>query len=131
MYFKNKKFLKIFFLVFFICFPKNISAQNIQNIYIPCEIEKCKPEWGPTNTRWYKGDGDKKKPAIIWYGGGKGNYTSADNQPINQLLGKFDIIVVASPFELFSDHRTQGMPQYVNDENLIFIMFRCMSHSKN
>ena len=60
MYLKNKKLLKIFFLVFFIFFPKNISAQTFQNIYIPCEVEKCKPEWGPTNTRWYKGDGDKK-----------------------------------------------------------------------
>jgi hypothetical protein len=130
MYLKNKKLLKIFFLVIFIFFPKNIFAQTSQNIYIPCEVEKCKPEWGPTNTRWYKGDGDKKKPAIIWYGGGKGNYTGGDNQPINRLIGKFDIIMVASPFELFSDQRTQGLPSYVNDENLIFRMRQATEHYK-
>ncbi len=105
---------KIFLsLSFLILFSKTVYAQTYQIIDIPCEIKECKPEWGPTNTRWYKGDGNKKRPAIIWYGGGKGNYTSADNQPINRLIGKFDIIMVASPFELFSDHRTQGITHHM------------------
>jgi hypothetical protein len=123
--------MKIFFsLIFLIFSSKIIFAQTYQNIDIPCEVKECKPEWGPTNTRWYKGDGNKKRPAIIWYGGGKGNYTGGDNQPINRLIGKFDIIMVASPFELFSDQRTQGLPSYVNDENLIFRMRQATEHYK-
>ena len=38
--------------------------------------------------------------------------------------------MVASPFELFSDQRTQGMPLYVNDENLIFRMRQATEHYK-
>jgi hypothetical protein len=122
---------KIFLsLSFLILFSKIVYAQTFQNIDIPCEVKECKTELGPTYTRWYKGDGNKKRPAIIWYGGGKGNYVSADNQPINRLIGKFDIIMVASPFELFSDHRTQGLPSYVNDENLIFRMRQATEHYK-
>ena len=122
---------KIFLsLSFLILFSKIVYAQTYQNIDIPCEVKECKPEWGPTNTRWYKGDGNKKRPAIIWYGGGKSNYVSADNQPITRLIGKFDIIMIASPFELFSDQRTQGMPLYVNDENLIFRMRQATEHYK-
>ncbi len=123
----KKIFLSLIFLTFF---SKIIYAQTYQNIDIPCEVKECKPEWGETYTRWYKGDGNKKKPAIIWYGGGKGNYTSVDNQPTSKLVGKFDIIMVASPFELFSDQRTQGMPLYVNDENLIFRMRQATEHYK-
>ena len=52
-------------------------------------------------------------------------------QATSELLsGRRDIIVVASPFELFSDHRTQGMPQYINDENLIFRMRHATEHYK-
>ena len=77
-----RNFFKIFFsLIFLIFSSQTIFAQTYQNIDIPCEVKECKTEWGPINTRWYKGDGNKKRPAIIWYGGGKGNYTSADNQP--------------------------------------------------
>jgi hypothetical protein len=123
--------MKIFFSLMFLIFSsKIIFAQTYQNIDIPCEVKECKPEWGPTNTKWYKGDGNKKRPAIIWYGGGKGNYTGVDNQPISRLVGKFDIIMVASPFELISDRSTNGMPLYVNDENLIFRMRHATEHYK-
>lgn len=121
---------KIFSLIFLIFFFKTTFAQADQFIDIPCEVKECKPELGPTNTRWYKGDGNKKRPAIIWYAGGKGTSTSIDYQPINRLIGKFDIIMVASPFELFSDQRTEGKPLYVYDKNLIFRMRQATEHYK-
>ena len=57
----KKIFLSLIFLTFF---SKIIYAQTYQNIDIPCEVKECKPEWGETYTRWYKGVGNKKKPAI-------------------------------------------------------------------
>ena len=126
-----KKFLKTFFsLIFFIFSSQTIFAQTNQNIDIPCEVKECKPEWGSTYTKWYKGDGKKNKPAIIWYSGGGGRFLSAENSPISNLIGKFDIIMVASPFELISDRSTNGMPLYVNDENLIFRMRQATEHYK-
>ena len=53
----KKIFLSLIFLTFF---SKIIYAQTYQNIDIPCEVKECKPEWGETYTRWYKGDGNKK-----------------------------------------------------------------------
>jgi hypothetical protein len=38
--------------------------------------------------------------------------------------------MVASPFELISDRSTNGMPLYVNDENLIFRMKHATEHYK-
>ena len=90
-----RNFFKIFFsLIFLIFSSQTIFAQTYQNIDIPCEVKECKPEWGPTDTKWYKGDGKKNKPAIIWYSGGSGRFLSAENSPISNLIGKFDIIMV-------------------------------------
>ena len=50
---------KIFFSLFFlIIFSKTVNSQTL--IEVPCEIKDCNPEWGPTTTKLYKGDGDKK-----------------------------------------------------------------------
>lgn len=50
----------LFSFIFLILFSKTVYSQTFQNIDIPCEVKECKTEWGPTNTRWYKGDGNKK-----------------------------------------------------------------------
>ena len=73
------------------------SFSNEETISIPCEVKECKPELGSISTKWYKGDGDKNKPVIMFYGGGEGTYLGLDYQPIVNLVGKFDIIMVAAP----------------------------------
>jgi hypothetical protein len=73
------------------------SFSNEETISIPCEVKECKPELGSISTKWYKGDGDKNKPVIMFYGGGVGTYVGVNNQPIVNLKSKFDIIMVASP----------------------------------
>ncbi len=60
---------KIFFSLFFlIIFSKTVNSQTL--IEVPCEIKDCNPEWGPTLTKLYKADGDKKKTShhvVLWW----------------------------------------------------------------
>jgi hypothetical protein len=44
------------------------SFSNEETISIPCEVKECKPELGSISTAWYKSDGDKNKPVIMFYG---------------------------------------------------------------
>jgi hypothetical protein len=101
------KILNKFLLISFFSFlPQTIFS--MENIYLPCESKECNPKWGPTWTRFFKGD--KDKPALIWYGGGKGTTLNIDYQPINSLVNKFDIIYVASPIPVVSNVSTKGFP---------------------
>jgi hypothetical protein len=103
----NKNLLCFIYISFFVFLPQNIFAIEESN-YIPCENKECNPEWGPTWTKFYKGEEDK--PALIWYGGGKGIFLNIDYQPIVSLVNKFDIIFVASPVPVISNASTKGFP---------------------
>ena len=66
----RKAVSKILLLIVFIIFNNQIvsfSAEEYENIPIPCEVKECNPKWGHTTTVWYKGD--KNKPAIMYFGG--------------------------------------------------------------
>ena len=91
-------------------------------IEISCEVKECNPEWGPTITKLYKGDGDKKKPVIMWYSGGASTFINAEKQPISNLIGKFDIVMVASPIPVISDHTTSGIAVNAYDDRAVYRM---------
>ena len=95
------------------------SFSNEETISIPCEVKECKPELGSISTAWYKGDGDKNKPVIMLYGGGAGTYVNLDYQPIVNLQGKFDIIMVASPIPQSSKNR-QGYQYTAFEDHVIY-----------
>jgi len=95
------------------------SFSNEETIPIPCEVKECKPELGSISTKWYKGDGDKNKPVIMFYGGGEGTYIGLDYQPIVNLQGKFDIIMVASPIPQSSKNR-QGYQYTAFEDHVIY-----------
>ena len=118
---------KIFFSLFFlIIFSKTVNSQTL--IEVPCEIKDCNPEWGPTTTKLYKGDGDKKKPAIMWYSGGASTFTDPEHSPISKLIKKFDIIMVASPIPVISDFSTQGLSPNAYDERAVYRMKQVTDH---
>jgi len=113
-----KRFL--FAFVFIIC---SVSAfAQAELIEVPCEVKECNPEWGPTITKLYKGDGDKKKPVIMWYSGGASTFTDLAHQPISGLIRKFDIIMVASPIPIISDRSTNGLSPNAYDERAVYRM---------
>src|SRR6056300_895037 len=68
--------------------------------------------------------GDKNKPAIMYFGGGASTFTVLDytSVEISLLKGKFDIVMVASPLPIVSDHRTQGFPKMAYDKYAIYRM---------
>ena len=117
-----------YFIAILIVFYSITASAEIKSIDIPCKIKECNPEWGPTITKFYKGDGDKKKPAIMWYSGGASTFTSAKHQPISELIGKFDIIMVASPIPVISDFTTSGLSPNAYDERAVFRMKQVTDH---
>ena len=124
-----KKVLQNFFILIFLTLSsKTTFAQSYKNIDIPCDVKECMPEWGPTNTRWYTGDGNKKRPAIIWYAGGAGTYVDANYQPISNLIGKFDIIMVKSPLPVKPGQ--DGIPSGAFDEKATYRMRQSTEYYK-
>lgn len=118
---------KIFVILFLSLFYNQIVFAETENIQIPCNIKECDPKLGYTDTKWYKGD--KNKPAIIWFGGGKSDYTYLRNQPIANLEGKFDIIMVASPIPISSNNR-EGFPYNAFKEENVYRMKQVTDHYK-
>ena len=125
-----RSFFKFLISCFFLLNANLIFAaeQVSESIWIPCEVKECEPKWGNTITQWYKGD--KNKPAIIWYGGGKSNYTSVTSQPIIKLVGEFDIIMVASPIPIISDQSTKGYPVNAYNKSNIYRMKQVTEYYK-
>ena len=121
---------KLVVLLILLLNPQIILAagNSSESISIPCNVKECEPKWGDTETQWYKGD--KNKPAIIWYGGGKSDYTSITNQPIIKLVGEFDIIMVASPIPIISDSSTKGYPTNAYNKSNIYRMKQVAEHYK-
>lgn len=111
----------------FVVYSVSASAK-FQSIDIPCAVKECNPEWGPTITRLYKGDGNKKKPAIMWYSGGASTFTNPEYSPISELVGKFDIIMVASPIPVISDRSTNGLSPNAYDERAVYRMKQVTDH---
>ena len=99
----------LLFVAFLFFLNSNISFS--ENIGIPCNVKECNPKLGTTLTELYPGDGDKKKPAIMWFAGGPSTSLYLSYQPIILLQGKFDIIMVASPLPIISNKSTQGFPK--------------------
>jgi hypothetical protein len=117
----SKTFSKILLLVAFLFFlNSNISFS--ENIGIPCNVKECNPKLGTTLTELYPGDGDKKKPAIMWFAGGPSTSLYLSYQPIILLQGKFDIIMVASPLPIISNKSTQGFPKNAYNKDIVYRM---------
>ena len=110
---------RLLFAFVFIVYSVSARAELIE---IPCEVKECNPEWGPTITKLYKGDGDKKKPVIMWYSGGAGTFINIEKQAISNLIGKFDIVLVASPIPVVSDHTTGGIAVNAYDKRAVYRM---------
>jgi len=119
-----KRLLKLFILFLLI---NSYSFAETENIQIPCNIKECNPKFGYTYTKWYKGD--KTKPAIIWFGGGKSDYTQVSGQPISNLVDKFDIIMVASPIAIDSKNR-EGYPYNAYVDWNVYRMKQVTEHYK-
>jgi len=117
----RKAVSKILLLIVFIVFNnQNIFAS--ETIGIPCGVKECNPKLGTTLTELYPGDGDKKKPAIMWFAGGPSTSLSLSYQPIILLQGKFDIIMVASPLPIISNKQTQGFPKNAYNKDIAYRM---------
>jgi hypothetical protein len=117
----SKALSKILLLVVFLFFHNpNISLS--ENIGIPCNVKECNPKLGTTLTELYTGDGDKKKPAIMWFAGGPSTSLYLSYQPIILLQGKFDIIMVASPLPIISNKSTQGFPKNAYNKDIVYRM---------
>ena len=88
----RKTVSRILLFAVFIIFNNQIisfSAEEYENIPIPCEVKECNPKWGHTTTVWYKGD--KNKPAIMYFGGGAStftvlDYTSVEISPLKVIM---------------------------------------------
>lgn len=117
----------IFFVFVFIIYSLSASARS-ELIDVSCEVKDCNPDWGPTVTKLYRGDGDKKKPAIMWYSGGASTFTDPQHSPISELIGKFDIIMVASPIPVISDSSTKGLSPNAYDERAVYRMKQVTDH---
>ena len=129
----RKAVSKILLLIVFIIFNNQIvsfSAEEYENIPIPCEVKECNPKWGHTTTVWYKGD--KNKPAIMYFGGGASTFTVLDytSVEISLLKGKFDIVMVASPLPIVSNQRTQGFPKMAYDKYAVYRMKQVTEYYK-
>ena len=93
---------KIIFLVnlfYFLSIQIVFSGDYMQKNF-PCKIKECEPKWGDTITRYYKGD--PKLPAIIWYQGGGGGMMDLGWRPQQNLEGKIDFIIMASPVPMIN-----------------------------
>jgi hypothetical protein len=110
----------LLFVAFLFFLNSNISFS--ENIGIPCNVKECNPKLGTTLTELYPGDGDKKKPAIMWFAGGPSTSLYLSYQPIILLQGKFDIIMVASPLPIISNKSTQGFPKNAYNKDIVYRM---------
>ena len=120
---------RILFVLLLIFFNQNSLAN--ETIEIPCNIKECNPELGNTITKLYPGDGDKKKPAIMWFAGGASTSLSLNNyQPIILLQGKFDIIMVRSPLPIITNKETKGFPKNAYNEDIVFRMKQVTEYYK-
>jgi len=128
---KIKK-IKKFFLFFYCLFFSSLSYSSIteKTIFIPCEVKVCNPKKGSTETVWYyQTQGDKNKPALIWYSGGNGHYTNIDYQPIKLLKGKFDIIMVATPIPI-TTNSNKGFPTNAYNKAVVYRMKQASQYYK-
>jgi hypothetical protein len=128
----SKAFSKILLLVVFLIFNNqniSFSAEEYENINIPCEVKECNPKLGATSTRWYKGD--KTKPVIFHYAGGASTYLSLDfiSVPVSLLKGKFDIVMVASPIAISAKNST-GFPKGSYNKYAVYRMKQVAEYYK-
>ena len=120
---------KLLLFSFFIL-STQLSFSSEEYYGVPCEVKECNPKLGTTATKWYKGDGDKKKPAIMWFAGGPSTSLALDYQPIILLKGKFDIIMVASPLPIITNKQTNGFPKNSYKKEIVFRMKQVTEYYK-
>ena len=120
-------------ILLLLLFVSNVSYSQIteKTIMIPCEVKECNPKKGPTETVWsYQTEGDKNRPAILWYAGGDGHYTNVDYQPIQLMKGKFDIIMVATPIPIRANYATRGYPTNAYNKAVMYRMKQASEYYK-
>jgi hypothetical protein len=117
-------------LLSFFTLNTQLSFSSEEYYGVPCEVKECNPKLGTTATKWYKGDGDKKKPAIIWFAGGPSTSLALNYQPIILLKGKFDIIMVASPLPIITNKQTNGFPKNSYKKEFVFRMKQVTEYYK-
>ena len=121
---------KIIFLVnlfYFLSTQIVFSGDYIQKNF-PCKIKECEPKWGDTITRYYKGD--PKLPAIIWYQGGGGGMMDLGWRPQQNLEGKIDFIIMASPVPMINKGQN-GKAKNSDKKELIYRSREVIEYYKN
>ena len=94
--------MKKLLLIFLIILKPNFSFSEI----VPCNEPKCDKKFDLTLTRFIEADEKNDKPIIIWLSGGTGQFFSTD--PLSEVEGKYDIVVMFNPYNISSSSFSWG-----------------------
>jgi hypothetical protein len=99
----------IFLFLFFILF----SLSKVNAGSVTCDLEGCDKKYRNTEVTFAKAK-NKDKPIIFFLVGGNATHTKLD--PINKLAGKYDLLIMKSPYKV-DTKVIQGYCELCNSED--------------
>ena len=99
----------IFLFLFFILF----SLSKVNAGSVTCDLEGCDKKYRSTEVTFTKAK-DKDKPIIFFLVGGNATHTKLD--PMNKLVGRYDLIIMKSPYKV-DTKVIQGYCELCNSED--------------